>query len=445
MKQQTANTRMEAPTSKLQAPKKLEDPTCQSRTRPFGAWCLVLFWSLKLGAWSLLLGVCSLRAAPVPENAPARTTSQAHRWLLIVETSQAMQRRAAGTLEAVNSLLGSGMKGQLRPGDTLGVWTFNDELHTGIFPLQTWAPERHSSIMNGALNFLQGQKYEKSSTLSSLVPGLKQLIKNSDLITIVLVSTGEEKFEGTPFDKQIAEAYAKWLAEEQKRKMPFLTILRAKQGQIIGYSVTPAPWPLEMPALPVDLKPDPIVAASPIPAKTPARPSSAPLAPRAQAQSLIVHGKQGPFDPPATLAPPPKQSEPAFAEASAARPVSQTHGASSEPLAAPALSSAEASAPAQQSTANTQSNANAASAASLGWRITSPAFLWRASLWLIGLGSAVVVLGALTMAMRRAHDSARKTVPLPGEECVPVPAGAITIGPALLSAPRGVHLQTRAR
>jgi hypothetical protein len=39
-----------APSSKLQAPEKYQDP--KTKVAGFGAWCLELFWSLELGAWS---------------------------------------------------------------------------------------------------------------------------------------------------------------------------------------------------------------------------------------------------------------------------------------------------------------------------------------------------------------------------------------------------------
>ena len=47
-----------------------------------------------------------------------------------------MQPRAGAVLKAVQDLLASGLSGQLRRGDSLGVWTFNEELSAGRFPLR---------------------------------------------------------------------------------------------------------------------------------------------------------------------------------------------------------------------------------------------------------------------------------------------------------------------
>ena len=44
------------------------------------------------------------------------------------------------------------MKGQVEAGDTIGLWTFNEELYTGRFPLQTWLPPAQEDIMrNGCV------------------------------------------------------------------------------------------------------------------------------------------------------------------------------------------------------------------------------------------------------------------------------------------------------
>src|ERR1035441_5807335 len=75
-----------------------------------------------------LLAALLLLATLMPSQLPAQTNTakappSSHRWLLIVETSRSMQRRSDAVLTAVQDLLTSGMVGQLRPGDTLGVWT----------------------------------------------------------------------------------------------------------------------------------------------------------------------------------------------------------------------------------------------------------------------------------------------------------------------------------
>ncbi|HWI59382.1 MAG TPA: hypothetical protein VNZ22_19295, partial [Bacillota bacterium] len=83
--------------------------------------------------------------------------------MFLVETSRAMQRRGPGLFQTVQDLLGSGMNGQVHAGDSLGVWTFNDKLHAGQFPLQEWATRGQGAVTVRVLNFLKEQPYERKA------------------------------------------------------------------------------------------------------------------------------------------------------------------------------------------------------------------------------------------------------------------------------------------
>src|SRR5262249_47719883 len=115
-------------------------------------------------------------------------TLSSNRYLFVVETSKSMQSRTEGIRQVVVDLLGSGMHGQLQAGDTVGLWTFNKELHAGTFPLQDWAPDRRDVLASRVLTFLRAQKWEKSASWSAVMPTLSQVIQNSDLITVVVLS-----------------------------------------------------------------------------------------------------------------------------------------------------------------------------------------------------------------------------------------------------------------
>src|ERR1041384_6467004 len=93
-------------------------------------------------------------------NAPRASTS---RYLFIVDTSAAMRRCAPAAQKAIGSLVHSGLGRQLRVGDTVGVWTFDEELHAGRFPLQQWSPERNAAVASNVLAFLQAQRFQKQS------------------------------------------------------------------------------------------------------------------------------------------------------------------------------------------------------------------------------------------------------------------------------------------
>ncbi len=264
-----------------------------------------VFFRARALARAGLLGILSAATLVLPAALCAQTNVPAgvypaNRFLLVIETSSAMQRRLEGTLRALQDLVGSAMHGQIRPHDSLGIWTFDEALHTGKLPVRQWSSEERRAITGELLGFVRGQPYEKQGRLEKVLPSMLHLVQASEFITVILVSDGSGEIHGTPFDSQINESFKLWTAQQQEAKMPFVTVLRAQRGTFTGYSVAPVPWPVDMPALPAGLqiarptpKPPVVVAAKP-----------PPLAP-----PLILHGKKpGPLT---ELIPAPAAASPA--------------------------------------------------------------------------------------------------------------------------------------
>ncbi len=206
------------------------------------------------------------------------TSPPENRFLLIIENSRTMEKRTAGLTSALDQLLHSGMQGQIRPGDTIGIWTYNDELHAGEFPLRTWSVQDQPRITGSILAFVAKQPFNKQPRFDSVEP----ILKNSPLITVVIFSSASEPVKGTPFDNEINRTLRSWRDEQQKNRLPFIIVLRAVRGVITHYTVTPAPWQVEMPPMPVI--PAQSVATKPAPKTAPAQTSSVP--------PLIVRGKK---------------------------------------------------------------------------------------------------------------------------------------------------------
>ena len=207
---------------------------------------------------------------------PAPLTLSSNRYLFIVETSASMQPRASGTLQVVVQLLMSDLNGNLRRGDTLGVWTFNEQLYAGRFPLQVWSPERRQIIAQRVTEFLRKQPLETSPNLNLAITEMLRVIKNSDNITVILFSDGSGEMHGTPFDEQINAVYWEQQLKMQKAGMPFVTVLRAHGGVIVSHSVNFAPWPVDIPIFPTLYETAQGAAAQPTPTNPP--PNSVSLA-----------------------------------------------------------------------------------------------------------------------------------------------------------------------
>jgi hypothetical protein len=211
---------------------------------------------------------------PVPFN----------RWLFVVQASRSMQPRAEAARRLAGNLIWSGMQGQMREGDTVGLWTFNTSLYAGMFPLQDWTHRDCQVVARRVYDFLDNQKYEKGSRLKRVLPAIQQVIKDSDYLTVVLFSDGEESIKGTPFDDQINAIYRAWKDEEEEAHLPLITMLRAQNGRITHFTVTTPPWPLQLPPLPAELKA--ALETEKVAAKKPEKPPPPPMAP-----PLIIHGK----------------------------------------------------------------------------------------------------------------------------------------------------------
>ncbi len=231
--------------------------------------------SVVAAAWMLSLG--SLTAQTATNTAAVTNSTPEDRILVIVETSSAMQKRAENVQKLVGEMFSSGLGGDMRSGDTVGMWTFNDELQTGQFPLQRWTKATRQRVAVTMVQFLQQQRFEKTARPAVFWETLTNIVARSERITVVIVSSGSEPIKGTPFDESIAQNYLKNDDAQRKAKMPFVTILRAYRGKFVGFSVCLPPWPMELPEYPREARrtPEP-VAAKPTPIATKSTPAPMP-------------------------------------------------------------------------------------------------------------------------------------------------------------------------
>jgi hypothetical protein len=253
----------------------------------------------KLSAALLLSLLAMIPSAPAQTNRPAHP-AQAQRFLIVVETSRAMARRAENSIKTVTNLINSGLNGQMQTGDTLGVWTFNETVSAGKFPLAKWWGENSKDIADAAATFLRQQKFEKNADFRQVMAGINKIAENSDRLTVVFISSGETEMSGTRYDDVINHLAGNWRAEQQKARMPIVIVLRASRGDFVATAVSPAPWEIEVPAWPQR-----VLAA--LAAKTSSASAAAPKSPIAPAATnggaLIFTGKKSNPAPAASLSP----------------------------------------------------------------------------------------------------------------------------------------------
>jgi hypothetical protein len=156
------------------------------------------------------------------------------------------------------------------------MWTFNDALYSGQFPLQRWTKSTRQRVAVTMVQFLQQQHFEKTARPSVFWETLTNIVALSERITVIIVSSGNEAITGTPFDESIAENFSKNKVAQRKANMPFVTILRAYHGSFVSFSVNMAPWPIELPEYPKEARraPEP---ATPKPAPAATKPAPPPM------------------------------------------------------------------------------------------------------------------------------------------------------------------------
>jgi hypothetical protein len=256
---------------------------------------------LSCTTFSLVLLTYSLAAqTTVPKtNAPPKPVTE--RFLLIVDTSAAMKKRAAKVEQVVGNLFAGGLGEQLHRGDTIGVWTYTDDLQAGQFPLQRWTPQTSGLIAQGIVDFLKSRKYEKTARLAPVIAQMQSVVADSDKITVLLISDGESALTGTPFDVPIAEAYRTNAADQRKQQMPFLTVLRAVKGKFIGFTVNTPPWPVEFPKFPVTPEPATPATTTPKAKLEPAPEPKSEVKPEPKLEPKVEVGPQPQIEPPPGL------------------------------------------------------------------------------------------------------------------------------------------------
>jgi hypothetical protein len=186
-----------------------------------------------------------------------------NRFLLIFDTSSEMKKRVPAVQKVLDNLFLTSFIGQLQSGDSIGVWTFDQDLHTGQLPLTNWVPEDAAMIAAGVNSFVEKQHYANVTRFGSLQPLLNEVVTNSERLTVLIFFDGETAVSGTPYDDKINQILPQRQAKQKKARQPFVIVLRVQLGQYAGCTLDFPPTPLSFPDFP-PLPPPPAPPAPPI-------------------------------------------------------------------------------------------------------------------------------------------------------------------------------------
>ncbi|HEX7654003.1 MAG TPA: hypothetical protein VF607_10880, partial [Verrucomicrobiae bacterium] len=172
------------------------------------------------------------------------------RWLIVVENSAAMKSRLPSVDTVLKNLVMSDFGGNLRAGDSVGVWTFSDSLVTGKFPLTTWDPALAPGFMTNLLGYVDRLNYSGSPKFASLQPRLDQVIANSERLSVIILCSGTDSIHWTPYDDGLNDTLKQMADERKKLKQPFVLVLRTQQGKYAGATLNFPPQPANFPPFP---------------------------------------------------------------------------------------------------------------------------------------------------------------------------------------------------
>jgi len=200
------------------------------------------------------------------------------RFLLIFNTSSAMKKRLPAVTTLITNFYATAFAGAAQGGDEIGVWTFDEKLHAGDFPLSEWLSEEREQNAVNLVTFISKQKFTGNSSLAALQPAVNRVITNSDRLTILIICDGTGEINWTPYNDTINETLHRTQAERKSSKQPVVLALRTEKGKYIGSALSfppnglnfpdftprPKPAPAKITTLPPPVAAKPVITAPPL-------------------------------------------------------------------------------------------------------------------------------------------------------------------------------------
>ena len=235
----------------------------------------------KAWRWSGLLAAIFL-VAGVQAGA-----AESGRFLLVFETSPGLKKNLPLVEQTLDGLFSSNLQHELRENDDLAVWTVDQDLHPGTFPLASWSPDDAQMYSARLKDFLEHQKFTRHASLAALQPLLNRVVKSSERLTVLIFCDGQSQLAGTPYDSGVNEILKKVLMNGKAGPTMCILVLRSYRGEYLGCSVNRSE-PLDFPKFPPPPKPEPpVVKPAPIIAPTMVAPA---VVPTPSVPALIIIG-----------------------------------------------------------------------------------------------------------------------------------------------------------
>lgn len=154
-----------------------------------------------------------------------------YKFLILVDVSFSMKTRNAGVTEAVTNLLASGFNGQAQSGDQFGIWTFNDQLRSQVFPPNAWHQEHLPPLIQGVAGYLNSLKFNGRSDLDWGLAEARRYATGRTML-VILFCDGDDSVRGTPWDTEINQQMENARKGLQRSRRPLVVSIAFKSGEM---------------------------------------------------------------------------------------------------------------------------------------------------------------------------------------------------------------------
>ncbi len=202
------------------------------------------------GIWMVLMALCQCLAADDSQVEPP-----VYRYLILIESSDAMAARKELALDTVHQLILSGLNGKIHRGEILGIWPFNTQVDRKLSRPMHWSPNESRDFANFIYRKLRDLRFSNAANLNSAEAAIFAEGSRSELLTVFLITTGNQPIRGTPFDDEINTIFRDHGDSMAKANRPFVSVLVFAGGRVVAQAVSPGGLTVYIPeaaAAPVD-------------------------------------------------------------------------------------------------------------------------------------------------------------------------------------------------
>ncbi len=173
-----------------------------------------------------------------------------YRYLILIEAGASMARQKDVALDTVHQLILNRMNGRIQRGDVLGIWPFKSQVDRKLTRPIHWSPVEARDLANFIYRKLRDLEFSKESRIEPALTAAAAEASRGKERTVLLIASGTEPVQGTPFDREINAVFEQHREGMIKAKRPFVCALIYERGELVAQAVTPGGMAIFIPPSP---------------------------------------------------------------------------------------------------------------------------------------------------------------------------------------------------